>query len=114
MLAEYGARTGGDAAHLAQVARSAADGDHVAAAVLAEGAAALGGVLGGLVNVIDPDIVLVGGGVAESGDAWWRPLRAAFAAELLPALRDVVIEPAALGATAALLGAARLAMEAIA
>lgn len=59
-------------------------------------------------NVIDPEIVVIGGGVTGCGDPWWQPVRAAIAAETLPALRDVPIVPAALPSTAALLGAARL------
>ncbi|MET8993226.1 hypothetical protein ABZW49_47945, partial [Nonomuraea wenchangensis] len=65
---------------------------------------------GGLMNVLDPEIVIVGGGVAGCGDPWWGPLRAAVAAETLPALRDVPVRAAALSSTAALLGAARLAL----
>ncbi|MFG1945351.1 ROK family protein [Nonomuraea sp. NPDC048826] len=112
LLREYRSRSGAAAADLAEVARLAEAGDPVAAGVLAEGGAALGSLIGGLMNVIDPEIVVIGGGVAGCGEAWWRPLRAAVAADALPALRGVPVEPAALGGTAALLGAARLARAA--
>ncbi|MFC4059611.1 ROK family protein [Planomonospora corallina] len=102
--------TPGGVAHLAGVAGLAADGDPVASAVLAEGAAALGEAVGGLMNVIDPEVVVVGGGVAGCGPAWWDALRAAVREQTLPALRDVPVVPAALGGDAALLGAARLAL----
>ncbi|MEO3764316.1 ROK family protein [Streptomyces sp. B8F3] len=129
MAAEYGRRAGeaagetaGEAAGngpaaargLAAVAERAAAGDAVAVAVLTEGAVALGEAVGGLVNALDPELVLVTGGVSRCGPVWWRPLRAAITATTLPPLSDVPVVPGALGDDAALLGAARLALEAIA
>ncbi|MFD8561734.1 ROK family protein [Streptosporangium canum] len=96
---------------LADVARLAAQGDRIAVSVLAGGAAALGSTIGGLMNVIDPEVVVVGGGVAACGELWWQALREGIAAEVLPALREVPVGPAALGGDAALLGAARMALE---
>ncbi|MCL2551119.1 MAG: ROK family protein [Actinomycetia bacterium] len=109
LLAAY-RRHGGDpsAAGLHTVAELAREGDALAAGILAEGAAALGEVLGGLANVLDPDAVLIGGGVSACGDVWWRPLRAAFAAALLPPLRPLGLTAARLGPSAAVIGAARL------
>lgn len=79
----------------------------VAAAVLTHAATVLGRALGGLVNLLDPDVVVVGGGVAGTGEAWWTPLRAAFRAEVLaPAAPDLV--PTALGRHAGVIGAAAL------
>ncbi|SDQ33945.1 ROK family protein [Thermostaphylospora chromogena] len=112
LLGEYSRRTGTDSPDLTEVARLAADGDPVAGAVLAEGGAALGSMIGGLVNVIDPEIVVIGGGVAGCGEPWWRAVRETIGAEVLPALRDIPVEPAALGGSAALLGAARMAFAA--
>ncbi|OUC95802.1 ROK family protein [Streptosporangium minutum] len=99
------------AAGLADVARLAAQGDRIAVSVLTGGAAALGSTIGGLMNVIDPEVVVVGGGVAACGEVWWQALREGIAAEVLPALRGVPVGPAALGGDAALLGAARMALE---
>lgn len=112
LLAEYCRRTGAEATHLAEVARLAADGDLLALSVLVEGATVLGSAIGGLLNVVDPEIVVVGGGVTGCGEAWWRPLRDAVRAEVLPTLRGLPVVPSALGGDAALLGAARLALEA--
>ncbi|MFB9718290.1 ROK family protein [Planobispora longispora] len=111
LLAEYRRRTGAGVTHLAEVALLAEAGDSVAAIVLAEGASALGSAIGGLVNVIDPEIVVIGGGVAGCGAPWWDALREAVRAEVLPALCDIPVEPAVLGGDAALLGAARLVLE---
>lgn len=104
-----------DARDLRRVAALGAEGGagaDIALAALGEGAAALGRALAGLVNTVDPARVVVGGGVASIGAAYWGPLTEAFAAELLPgpsALRPV---PAALGARAAVVGAAELLREA--
>ncbi|MFF0725318.1 ROK family protein [Streptomyces sp. NPDC004134] len=121
MAAEYGRRAGQAAGEgaaagrgLAAVAERAAAGDAVAVAVLTEGAVALGEAVGGLVNALDPELVLVTGGVSRCGPVWWRPLRAAIAATALPPLADVPVVPGGLGDDAALLGAARLALETVA
>ncbi len=79
--------------------------------MLAHGATATGQLLGGLVNAVDPELVLVGGGVSSCGPVWWTALRAAFAAEALPAVRDVPVVAGELGSDAAVLGAARMAWE---
>lgn len=96
---------------LRDVARSAADGDALASRALREGAAALGRALAGLANAIDPELVVLGGGVAEIGDAYWSPLREAFAAEALPGPSGTAIVPADLGSRAAVVGAAALHLE---
>ncbi len=109
LLAEY-LRRGGAAGthHLAQVAAAARAGDELAAGVLAGGAHALGQAVGGLANVLDPDVVLIGGGVSQCGDVWWQPLLAAVEGELLPPLRGLPVLPGTLGQSAAMIGAARL------
>ncbi|MDR7303550.1 ROK family protein [Haloactinomyces albus] len=111
LLSEYVARTGTSVSELAEVAARARAGDPIATEVLAGGAAAVGAVIGGVVNLLDPDVVVVGGGVAGSGAVWWSRLRPAVEAELLPALSGVSVVPAELGADSALVGAARLAWE---
>jgi len=110
LLDGFRRRSGRDVPDLAAVARLAADGNPVAGAVLAEGGAVIGSLVGGLMNVLDPEIVVIGGGVAGCGEPWWRAVREAVRAEALPVLRDVPVVPAALGGTAALVGAARLAL----
>jgi glucokinase len=73
------------------VARLASKGDPVARRVVAAGAAVLGRALGGLVNVLDPACVVLGGGVIGSGRAYVDAVRAAFRVELLPATALVPI-----------------------
>lgn len=67
------------------VARLAMRGDAVAERVVAAGAAVLGRVLGGLVNVLDPACVVLAGGVIGSGRGYLDAVETAFRAELLPA-----------------------------
>lgn len=86
----------------------AAAGDLLALAAIDTAATAAGRALGGLANALDPAAVIVSGGLAEAGDPWWAPLRAAFAAELIGPLSSLIPQPAALGADAALAGAASL------
>ncbi|MFC6063784.1 ROK family protein [Streptomyces ochraceiscleroticus] len=78
---------------------------------LAEGAGALGRALAGLVNTVDPERVVIGGGVASIGAPFWQPLTEAFAAELLPGPAGIRPVPAALGPRAAVIGAAALLLE---
>ncbi|WP_242652936.1 ROK family protein [Intrasporangium flavum] len=99
------------AGDLRTLARRAAGGDTGAAASIDLGARALGRVVGGAANLLDPDAVVVGGGVVGAGALWWAALEDALRAELLPPLRDLSVRPALLAADAALVGAARLVWE---
>lgn len=73
----------------------------------------LGTVLGGLVNVLDPDVVVLGGGVvAGVGDSFVDAVRAAIRAQTLPPARDVLVRSAALGPLSAAVGAGLLALDA--
>ncbi|GAA2097014.1 ROK family protein [Streptomyces albiaxialis] len=106
---------GGRGGDLREVAELAASGNaahaHEARTALAEGAGALGRALGGLVNTVDPERVVIGGGVASIGTPFWEPLTEAFAAELLPQPSGLRPLPAKLGPRAAVIGAAALLLE---
>ncbi|TDE18818.1 ROK family protein [Actinomadura sp. 6K520] len=69
----------------------------------------LGRALAGLLAVLDPDAVVVGGGVAQIGAPFLDAVTAAFRADALPPLRGTPIVPAGLGTDAPLVGAALLA-----
>ncbi|MDO3686141.1 ROK family protein [Micromonospora sp. C28ISP2-4] len=111
LAAEYVRRTGGPVADLRAVAALAADGDETAREVVRLGGAAVGSAIGGLVNVLDPAAVVVGGGVTGLGEPWWRALRDAVPAETLPGLAGVPVLASTLGPDAPLLGAASLAWK---
>ncbi|MEU5366845.1 ROK family protein [Streptomyces sp. NPDC005925] len=91
---------------LRDIAALAAAGDAVAREVLTTGGRALGIALGGVVSTLDPDVVVVSGGVLDSGPWYGTALSTTLAGAALPALADVRVTPAALGADAVLVGAA--------
>jgi glucokinase len=109
----YNRRSGADVSSLVQVREAADRGDSLAKRAITTGAAALGCAIGGASNLIDPEIVILGGGVVGAGPLWWEPMEQALRLELLPPLRQIVVLPAALGSSAALVGAAHLAWEAL-
>jgi glucokinase len=94
------------------VARAAADGDRIAVGILDGSAEALGQGIGIAVNLINPERVVLGGGVTKAGDRWWDGVRRAARAQALPQAR-VEIVSAALSDDAPLWGAAALAMAAM-
>jgi glucokinase len=96
--------------HVSQVART---GDEAALQIFAETGRRLGEGIAGLVNVLDPEIVVIGGGVAEEGELLLAPARHAFAdAVEAPEHRpEVPLVPAALGADGGAVGAAALALD---
>ncbi|ETK30929.1 ROK family protein [Microbispora sp. ATCC PTA-5024] len=94
-----------------EVASLARAGDRDAAAVLDHAAAVLGRAVAGLANALDPDVVVLGGGVLDAADLLLAPLRAAAAEHLLPPLRDLPIVRARLGSDAVAVGAAALARD---
>lgn len=104
------ALTGGNPAAITaqHVARAAEAGDPLAQSVLDAAAAALGAGIAGAVNLMNPERVVLGGGVTKSGPRWWRVVRETARAGVLPYAR-VEIEPAALGDDAPLWGAIALA-----
>jgi glucokinase len=90
-----------------EVARAAAAGDPLAREVFARAARYLGLATANLVNLLNPALVVVGGGVARAGELLLGPVRRIVAAEAFerPAAA-VQIVPAALGPRAGALGAA--------
>ena len=96
------------------VTEAAQGGDEVAVAILATVGRRLGEGVAGLVNVWDPEVVVIGGGVGEAGDVVLAPLREAFLASVEGAdvRPEVPIVPAHLGNDAGAIGAALLALAA--
>ena len=63
--------------------------------------------LAGAVTVLDPEAVIVSGGLARSGGLWWGPLRRTLRGELVDLVAErIEILPAALGGAAPIIGAA--------
>jgi glucokinase len=90
------------------IAEAAARGDDVAAEILQRGARALGIGLGNAANLMNPEVIVLGGGVTKSGPTWWRAVREAARATALPEV-ELRVVPAVLGDDAPLWGAAAMA-----
>jgi glucokinase len=97
---------------LADVAQRAFSGDELARHVIREGAQILGQVFQPIINLLDPQIFIVGGGVSTIGDLWWQPFEAALRDTPLPTPANVRLAAAQLGTQAVMVGAACLAFDA--
>jgi glucokinase len=75
------------------------------------GARAVGTLIGGLINALEPEVVVVGGGVAKSGGSWWPTLTGAAEAARMSGSVECPIVRSTSGAEMALLGAVRHAVE---
>lgn len=105
-LERHYAALGGNRLGLRDVVDLAAAGDPRAREVLARGSRVLGRALAGAVSVLDPDVVVVGGGVAQIGPTYLDGVATALREDLMPAVRDVPVVAAALGTDAPIVGAA--------
>lgn len=92
------------------VTEAARAGEAIAVACFAEVGRWLGQGIADLVALLDPDVVVVGGGVSESGELLLGPTRTAFQAALVAAdhRRPPDLRLASLGNLAGLVGAADL------
>lgn len=97
---------GGDSDDARVVVARAQGGELLARSCVAEAATALGKAIAGVVTVLDPQVVVVGGGVVAAGDQWWQAVQGAFRAEVIKPLAQVPLVKSALGAGAPIVGAA--------
>lgn len=87
-------------------------GDRAAGQVLELTGRRLGAGITSLVNIFNPEIVVIGGGVAAAGDLLLDPAREVLAERALrPSREQVQVVPAAFGPDAGMLGAALMALE---
>ncbi|WP_340557074.1 ROK family protein [Streptomyces sp. GSL17-111] len=97
----------GVAADAAAVAVAARAGDERALAAYERAARALGAAIAAAAALVELELVVVGGGVAQSGDVLFTPLRQHLAAyAVLDFTRDLRVVPARLALDAGLVGAA--------
>jgi glucokinase len=95
------------------VTELAHDGDEAARSVLAEIGRRLGYGLVGVVNVFNPEVIVIGGGAIAAGELLLSPARMVVSERALPPPRDAVrIVPAHFGDESGMLGAALLALDA--
>lgn len=93
------------------VTELAHDGDAQAREVLAGVGRRLGAGLVSVVNALDPEVVVIGGGAVSAGELLLAPARAVVAERALPPVSSVRIVPAHFGDESGMLGAALLAFE---
>jgi len=92
--------------------RDARGGDRQARELWQASVASLAVGINSLINVLDPEAVILGGGIAKAGPDLWEPLRQALEPlEWRPLGSQVPLIPAALGDLAGAYGAARHAMH---
>jgi glucokinase len=90
-----------------EVIAAAAKGNRDAANVVRSGAEALGATIGWLVNVLDPEAVVIGGGLGLSQGLYWDTMKSSARKHIWSDIhRDLPIVRAAIGVDAGLIGAA--------
>ncbi len=96
----------------ADVARAASFGDPVSVALLQSAGRRVGLMLASVVNLFNPSLVVVGGGVAQSGDQLLAAIRETVYRRSLPlATRELIIHRSSLGALAGVIGASSMVVE---
>jgi glucokinase len=97
------------------VTELAHDGDAAAGQVLSLIGTNLGVALASLVNIFNPELIVLGGGVMAAGELLLQPARAEVAWRALPPSREVVrIVAAKFGGEAGMIGAAAMAIDGLA
>lgn len=102
------AMVGGDLGRLtaALVYDAAKQGDRLALEVVRETARLLGAGVANLLNIFNPDVVVLAGGVTQAGDALFEPMRAEVRRRAFkPAVEACRIVPGALQGNAGVVGA---------
>jgi glucokinase len=95
------------------VSLAASQGDELAKAALARSGTYLGIAIADYLHVFNPTIVIIGGGVSQSGEAFFDPLRTAMSEHVLSKkyLENLTLTTAALGDDVGLMGALALALK---
>jgi glucokinase len=111
-IAERAHEAGLEGVTAEDVAALAREGDPVAGAVWTETVEALACGLTSIVNLFEPELVVIGGGVSRSGEQLLGPVRERVAASAMgPAGRAAGIVTSALGDRVGVVGAAAIAFE---
>ena len=92
----------------------ARQGDHLAIRVIRDGARILGSVLNPVMNLLDPELVVVGGRFAHTGDLWWKNFSEAFAESTGSSIVQTMVQRSKYDEDATLQGAALIARMATA
>lgn len=94
------------------VARAAGFGDAVAVELLQNAGRRVGHMLASVVNFFNPSLVLIGGGVSQSGDQLLAAIRETVYRRSLPlATRELLIQRASLGGLGGVVGASAMVVD---
>jgi glucokinase len=111
LVASYNAATGAQTIRAEEVL-AVAHQDERAAAILHHAGSALGVSVGWLINVLDPEAVIVGGGLGSADGLYWDAFVAATREHIWSAAhRNLPILHAALGPDAGIIGAAATVLQ---
>jgi glucokinase len=104
---------GGDAEQITAeaVLTAAKKGDEAAREILLDAGVLLGRALVGFVNIFNPKLIVIGGGIGEVADYMVERAAEVMRGEAMAGRRDVVVTQATLGNDAGILGAAALAFD---
>ncbi|HOM73319.1 MAG TPA: ROK family protein [Armatimonadota bacterium] len=96
----------------AEIAQAAQEGDEVAIETMSETAYYVGIGIANAINVLNPEMVIVGGGISLAGDVLWGPLlRTVNALALTRSRRACQVVPAKLGDDAGVMGGVTLVLQ---
>jgi glucokinase len=110
---ELAAKAFGPAADAHRLVRLAREGDARAIQILQGVGEHLGSGIASLVNIFNPELIVVGGGFAEAGEFLFEPAEAVAEREVLVSVRGSYrVVRAQLGTSAGMIGAGMVAFEA--
>ncbi|MHA3770528.1 ROK family protein [Verrucomicrobiota bacterium sgz303538] len=99
----------------AELAKAAEGGDPVAAELWEEVGTEIGAALASVIWILNPDTIVIGGGVARAGELLFAPIQRAVHQRTIPVFHEHLrIVPATLGNDAGIIGCATLAMNLVA
>lgn len=95
-----------------EIGRAAAQGDALAIQVLDEMCLTVGAWLGSMISLLDPEIIVIGGGISQIGEPLFERLRRIVPTRTINQFADSTpIVPAQLGANSGILGAAAVVLS---
>lgn len=112
LYAQAGRLRSPDECSPAQLAAAAAAGDPIAVELWRQTGEAIGYCLADIVWLLNPDAIILGGGVAGAGELLFKPIRDTIRSRTADVFHEkLALLPAELGTDAGLVGAAALALE---
>ncbi|MFQ6001391.1 MAG: ROK family protein, partial [Anaerolineae bacterium] len=94
------------------VTRAAKEGDALAISIFEEAGFYIGLGVTNLLHILNPELIIIGGGVSKAGDLLFEPIRATVEARAIPSIKEGVrIVPSALRDDVGLLGAAAFVLK---